>query len=350
MGYKQNELVKESTLSDISLRGSETSAAQLVSNLSEQDIMDAMTMARTILLDVEEALKNIGEDEAEEIAEVGLTVAKMFLWSLQNIHGKFTPQMVSEGINGVVGSTGSNSTVEIEILDDDDFGMNGSGDGDVEEDYTDLNQDQNGEINTAPEIENNEQKQANTKVKGRGSDRIRVLWPPIGPAVASAASWSREAAVKNPILSIALAMALWPAALIGAFIGAPLLAADWALQSGYNAIQDQPLVENVERGASNLFQVGKLYYLCSKLVVKQGLRVGKRQVERRGSVGKIVQDLGYWTVDRAMHPLETAGMAWNSLKFGAGAVVDGTNFVKDIATGKVSVGGVSDAPLSSNLH
>ena len=168
--------------------------------------------------------------------------------------------------------------------------------------------------------------------------------------MASAASWSREAAVKNPILSIALAMALWPAALIGAFVGAPLLAADWALQSGYNAVQDQPLVENVERGASNLFQVGKLYYLCSKLVVKQGIRVGKRQVERRGSVGKIVQDLGYWTVDRAMHPVETAGMAWNSLKWGAGAVVDGTNFVKDIATGKVSVGGVSDAPVPSNLH
>ena len=75
---------------------------------------------------------------------------------------------------------------------------------------------------------------------------MRILWPPIGPAVADIASWGKESAIKTPILSIALAMTLWPAALFRAFIGGPILAVDWCLQSSYEALKEQPVMETAK--------------------------------------------------------------------------------------------------------
>ena len=64
-------------------------------------------------------------------------------------------------------------------------------------------------------------------------------------------------------------------------------------------------------------------------MVKQSCRVGKRQIHRRGGIEKIAKDAGGWTVDRALHPIESAGMLWNSAKWSAGKVVEGVEFVKD---------------------
>ena len=170
---------------------------------------------------------------------------------------------------------------------------------------------------------------------------MRVLWPPLGPAVASAASWGADAASNNPILSVALGLALWPAAIVAAFIGAPLVAVDHAVQSTYNANKDSSVIEAAERGAANLYQVGKLYYLCSKLVIKQGIRVGGRQIERRGGLGAVACDVGGFAIDRALHPIETAGWAWDNAKWAAGTLLEAAVFVKDVATGDAGyVGGI----------
>jgi hypothetical protein len=268
----------------------EMSAAKAVSELSENDVMDAMAVARTILLDVEDALMSISEDDAEEIADVGLLVVKMFLYGLQNVHSQITPNMIKSGFKE------ADASMDIEILDDD---------GNETGEHISSGQGQ------------------------RRDERMRILWPPIGPAFISIASWGKDSAVKNPILSIALGMTLWPAAVIGAFISGPILAADWCLQSGYEAVKDQIFVETAEKSATNLYNVGKFYFLVSKLMVKQSCRVGKRQIHRRGGIEKIAKDAGGWTVDRALHPIESAGMLWNSAKWSAGKVVEGVEFVKD---------------------
>ena len=52
------------------------------------------------------------------------------------------------------------------------------------------------------------------------------------------------------------------------------------------------------------------------------MRVGKRQLDRRGGLGKVAQDVCGWTIDRALHPIETAGQAWNGLMWGAFFVID----------------------------
>lgn len=298
----------------------EKSAAGVIAELNENDIVDAMKTAKSILLDIEDALKNISVDDAEEIADVGLVVAKMFLWGLQNVQNQVVHTMITGNGNDVGGpmlssstqrrNVDSHDTLEIEIIEEEG------------EDDSNSNNEKAESIHTSRK----------SKLK---DNRVRVLWPPIGPSVISVASWSKDEAVKNPILSIALALALWPTAIIVAFIGTPILTIDYALQAGYNAVEDRPLVQNLERSAANVCQVGKLYFLVSKLMLKQSVRVGKRQIERRGGIHKVAEDVGHWTVDRIMHPVESAGMAWNTLNAGVGIVVEAVSVMKDAAMGNV---------------
>lgn len=289
------------------------SAAEAMAELTEDDIVAAVNSAETILLDVEEVLRSVGKEEAEEIADVGLTVAKMFVWSLQSIHGRVTPQIlagIGEERDGIENSS-------IEMLDDDRDHAEGKADN-----------------------ASSSRRKEGSRSAVLPDRRMRVLWPPLGPAVASAGQWGADAASKKPILSVALGMALWPAAIVTSFVGAPLLAADWAVQKGYEAAQDGPLVEAAERGAANLFEVGKLYYLCSRLLVRQGWRVGQRQVERRGGLGAVANEIGSFAINRALHPVETATMACDALKWGAGALLDAGIFVKSVVTGETMADGV----------
>ena len=314
-----------------------SSAAAKMSSITEEEMAEAVTSAQSILVDVEEVLRSVGDDEAEEIAEVGLTVARMFVWSLQSIQHNVSPQVLagteeerrmSEQTKRGRGATrrkssGDDDGLRIELLDDD------------EENDEDVNNDDADDMQALPPPP--ERPTAPTS----RDRRMRVLWPPLGPAVASAASWGADAASNNPILSVALGLALWPAAIVAAFIGAPLVAVDHAVQSTYNANKDSSVIEAAERGAANLYQVGKLYYLCSKLVIKQGIRVGGRQIERRGGLGAVACDVGGFAIDRALHPIETAGWAWDSAKWAAGTLLEAAVFVKDVATGDAGyLGGV----------
>ena len=77
-------------------------------------------------------------------------------------------------------------------------------------------------------------------------------------------------------------------------------------------------------------------------MVKQSIRVGGRQIERRGGLGAVACDVGGFAIDRALHPIETASWAWNSVKWGAGTLLEAATFVKDVATGDAGgyVGGI----------
>lgn len=281
------------------VRFQDNSAARSLSILSENEIITAIDMAQSILIDIEESLRNISEDDAEEIAEVGIVVAKMFVWSLQNFHSQLSPNLL-KGTQ----TSHSQSLGFVEVIEE------------QSEDSLSQHSDRNSPANP---------------------HRFRCLWPPIGPATLSLASWGKDEAMKRPILSIALAMTLWPSALIGAFIGVPILAADWCLQSTYDTLKDTPLIESAEMGASNLLEVGRFYYLCSKLVVKQSVRVGKRQIERRGGIEHVARDVGDWTIDKILHPIATMGMMLDTAQWCVGAAVGSALFIKDLATGEVQI-------------
>ena len=250
--------------------------------LQEEELIKAIDLASSLLLDVEESLLQITKQDAEELASVGLLVARLFVGGLEQSLHQLNWNNPREG-----------QTLDVEYIHDKDAG-------------------DDEEASPPP--------------------RMRCLWPPIGPHVASAASWSAENAIQNPIVSIALAFALWPAALVGALLGGPLLMTDWVLQSTYEkaVAQEEPWVTVAEVGLANGYNVVKFHLLVGKLALKQGIRVGQRQVERRGGVGNVVKDVGGWTVERVTRPVETAGMVWGGMVWGANAVKNGFDFAKEM--------------------
>jgi hypothetical protein len=273
-----------------------SSELQEFSQLSEDDMMNALSVAKSLLKDVEATLRAIDQDEADEIADVALTVARLFIASMHSIHSTISPHDLTGAPN--VNSRSLESSDRIEILDDD--------------------------YNTAADTESSAKAKSKSKssAKKKRLDHLRVLWPPLGPGVASACNWGKEAAAKQPFLAVALGLTLWPAAVITTMVGGPLVLADGFAQDFYNNFQDGPIIQGIERSAAQLYHTGRLNILVCKLVGRQTFRVASRQVKRRGGVGKIAQDLGGMAVDRVTHPIETVEMAWGGISWGAGILRD----------------------------
>ena len=274
------------------LRQQQQNDDQLLANLKEEDFVNALSGATSLLRDVEGAFREIGEKEADEIADAALTLARLFLASLQSLHATMDPSELVAAANNSNGNGNrsidrGSATTQIELLDD------------------------TGEpIPTTPRSSNKKSKEK----------RIRVLWPPLGPAVASACEWGQTAAQQKPLLAVALGLMLWPVAICTTVVGGSLVVCDHYLQDIYGHFQEGPILVQMERGASQLLQASKLTLLCSKLVTKQTLRIVSRQVDRHGGVGEIAGQIGNLAVDRALHPIETVGMAWNGLSMGFGMV------------------------------
>lgn len=254
--------------------------------LSENQMMDAINVAVSLLREIECALRSIQMEEAEEVADVALTVARLFIVSLQSVHESLVPEDLVPRSQ----SRSLEPARNIEMLDE-------SGQATQE---------------TVPESEKQK--------KRRRIERLRVLWPPMGPAVSSALQWGKEEAVKQPILAVAVGIALWPAAVVGAFVGVPVVLADGFVQDIYNHFEDAPIIQGVERSAAQVFHTGRLYLVCGKIVGRQVVRVSSRQIERHGGVGQIAQNMGHLAVDRILHPVESIGMAWNGVGWIVGNV------------------------------
>lgn len=271
---------------------------QQLSTLSEQDILSALSGAQALLRDVEASLRSITGNEADEIADVALTVARLTILSLKDVHSTLTPEQL---MLATTNSRDLQASDRIEIID--------NGDGTTGEN------DESRKVG-AP-------KRSTTARK----DRMRALWPPLGPAVASAAQWGKQEAANKPLLAVALGLTLWPAAICTALMGAPVVLLDGVLQEFYNA--GGPLVDTVERGAAHLYHASRLTLLCSGLVARQSVRVAKRQVERQGGIEVIAGNVGHAVLDRVTHPVETVQMAWGALCMGVGAVQEGIQFVQE---------------------
>ena len=83
-----------------------------------------------------------------------------------------------------------------------------------------------------------------------------VLWSPIGPSVTTVALWNKKETIKNHILSVALAMALWPGVVQSSLrflVSYQFLhwIIPYTLQSIYDALskqeQTQPLIHSYDR-------------------------------------------------------------------------------------------------------
>jgi hypothetical protein len=90
----------------------------------------------------------------------------------------------------------------------------------------------------------------------------------------------------------------------------------------YHHFQNGPLVSNLEQGTAQLYQAGRLSFVCTKLVGKQMLRVILKQVTRQGGAEKLALDICGMAVDQALHLIDTIGMAWNGMAWGITTVKD----------------------------
>ena len=261
---------------------------------TEDNILHAIVGASTLLRDVEASFREIGNEEAEEIADAALIMARLFLLSLQNISSNLSKQIDADSSNI---ETSNTSSTWIEELNDEHENDNNNNN-------------------------NNNNQQPRTKSRRNNHRRMRVLWPPLGPTVDSAMDWTKTEASKRPVLSVALGLSLWPVAISTALLGTSIYCIDGALQNTYNHFQHSSWIAIAEESAAQAYQTGRLMVATTKLVTKQSLKVASKQIERQGGIQPILQDLTGMVVDRVTHPIDTAGKVWDGLHWSWGVLND----------------------------
>lgn len=354
-----------------------TNSESVSSFQSHEEFIATLTTTHTLLLDMAAALRAITQQEAQELGEVALEVAHMFIWSLGVVHNNMFQRTVSSDFQ----QPQSNSSMDHAngMQEEDELAQNIAAAVSTKQhrvtwssENTKVDHDGHG-LGSVVEILGEEEKKdehapnyPDTPTKNSSSPpwngpqlspipsspgrlsplsatspasissrhpgkRVRVLWPPLLPSLTEAGKHCANNAKEHPIPAIAIGLTCGPAAIATAAIAGPtLLVADWAIQTSYDALSEHtPVIENVEKGAANALQVARLGILCSKLVIKQGMAVGERQLERRGGVGKICFDVVDGAVDMARHPVETAGIAWAGVGGIFGVVKEVVGFVKD---------------------
>lgn len=340
-----------------------------VSLQSHEDFILSLSTTHTLLLDMAAALRAVTQKEAQELGEVALEVARMFVWSLGKVHGNMIKMShsdqkyrVSNDYHIIPPVDGESSIDETRVRTSSTAGGNTTkrkgvtwggvdtkSQGPVVEIFGEEKfMDQPNQANVSFSTESKTEDQLlSPKSSSPGpsllldgstgvstyavGERVRVLWPPLLPAVIEAGKIFADVGARHPLPAIAIGLTCGPAAMITtAIAGPPLLVADWAVQTSYDALSEHtPVIEPLEKGAANALQVAHLAVLCSRLVVKQSLSVCERQIKRRGGAGKICTDVVGGAVDMALHPVETAGMAIESIFWMGGAIRDVVGFVKD---------------------
>lgn len=297
---------------------------------SHEELLTTISAAHSVLLDMAAALRGITQEEAQELGEVALEVANMFVWSLRMVYSNMMQMIYNENDKsaddlsqraagtkqvrwGNANSSSSNLVPLVEILGEeekkDEHSSTSEGTTTPSGRYTPQ----------LPTIPSSPPRYVSHSIP----ERVRVLWPPLLPAVTDASKHCIYTAKENPLAATAIGLTCAPAITAALIAGTPLLIADWTIQTSYDALSHHtPVVENLEKGAASALQLGRLSVLCTKLVIKQSLSVGERQIKRRGGVGKICEDVVGGAVDMATHPLETACKTWDGLLWIGGALKD----------------------------
>ena len=375
-----------------------TSSESVASFQSQEEFISTLSTTHTLLLDTAAALRAITQQEAQELGEVALDVARMFLWSLGKVHSNMIQMTMSNEYYPHPASSSTTTPLQppILVVPHHEKEMQGQIIGvgvalpkkstlaaglsanttPKQNRVTWYNENTKSHNGPVIEILGEEEKKEGSPQKiptttefryspqlspipsspgasspinsissskistgglggGHSCERVRILWPPLLPAMTEVGKSCAIHAKEHPLPAIAIGLTCGPVAILtAALAGPPLLVTDWAIQTSYDALSEHtPVIENVEKGAASALQVARLAILCSKLVIKQGLTVGERQIERRGGAGKICSDVVSGALDMATHPVETACTAWDGLFWMGGAVRDAVVFVKDTVSG-----------------
>ena len=256
--------------------------------LTQEDISFAFIGAQELLRDVEASLRSISQNEADELADVAITLANMFMLGLRNFLDTTTAADVVNATTGTPILSDIDFADQIELLDESD--------------------------QTGPDFRKH--------TTNKKNPQVRCLWPPLGPAVSATLQWTHQEATKQPLLAVALGLVLWPAAIVTAVLGTPVVVGDALIQHLYMSFKHTPLISTAEGVTAQALYAGKFMFLSTQLVVKQTLRVASRQVARRGGLGAVIGDVKEMVVDQALHPVKTAQQIWNGILYSVGMAQD----------------------------
>ena len=94
-----------------------TSSESVASFQSQEEFISTLSTTHTLLLDTAAALRAITQQEAQELGEVALDVARMFLWSLGKVHSNMIQMTMSnEYYPHPASSSSSTTTTQPPIL------------------------------------------------------------------------------------------------------------------------------------------------------------------------------------------------------------------------------------------
>jgi hypothetical protein len=245
----------------------------------EDEMIQAMGVAAELLRDVEAALRAISQEEADEIAQVGLIVAHLFVASLQHMHSQIHTTQLPKSNN-----TRYQESPNMELVEE--------------------------------EEETTREHSSSTPKNWKQTNRIRCLWPPIGPEVAKALRWSKDELDKQHwLLTVALGITLWPVAVMGTLVGTPAIITDHCIQTLYQHFQNGPILTAAEMAAAQLYQTSRLCWITGKAMARPTLRVATRQLQRHGP------DIQEWIIHRITHPVQTIGETASGIACMSGQVI-----------------------------
>jgi len=139
--------------------------------ISQKDWLNALSGATILLKDVQSAFRDVGADDAEEIADVTLVVARMFLMSLQSVHSSIEDKVATNGSRIEELSDKEAAAVVGELSDED-------GDDEFSKKEAEF------DAKIARAVEGSKFESAKSKTQ----KRMRVIWPPLGPHVVKASN------------------------------------------------------------------------------------------------------------------------------------------------------------------
>ena len=294
-GLLENEGAERSARND-------SQAIMLPPPPDEDFVRQVIKSTAVFLRDVEATLLTLERYEAEDIADAALTVARLVVDNLWQASYQAQHHVVARRSGG---------GVTIEELPEDDH---------ENTQYT-SRQISSSSPKTSPHAPPRRRRRRPPRHK----ERLRVLWPPLAPALGQAVQWGQAAAVENPVVATAIGLLCWPTALAAVIVAPPLLAADHILQGAYQHLQQHgPFVPALERGAATAYHTARCTALTGRLVARQTARLIHRNVVERhgGDWTHVAQELAGAAVDRITHPVETLGTIWQAVCWTKDRVMD----------------------------
>ena len=145
--------------------------------------------------------------------------------------------------------------------------------------------------------------------RGRGAPS-RVLWQPLGPSLLQALLSTPQHFQAHPYKTMGAYAAFLPVSGIVVFCLPGVLMTDAVLQSIYKRVGP-----GVEVWVHDGKEICRLSWMVSRLSLRQTYRFVRKQLRRAGADPVMVlQGVGEVAYEAVTHPLETVGMVWDQAK------------------------------------